>query len=83
MTDEKDKNINHRGEEFLQIFKKGAEFTQDILKENERLRFRNAALDEELRNRGDAVGAPQLSEALRAQIKKLEEEKEHIVNRFK
>jgi transcriptional regulator with GAF, ATPase, and Fis domain len=83
MNDEKDKNMGHRGEEFLQIFKKGAEFTQDILKENERLRFRNAALEEELRNQGDAPGSSNITDALRAQIKKLEAEKDHIINRFK
>ena len=34
-----------RGEEFLRLFKRGAEFTQDLLTENERLRRRLADLE--------------------------------------
>lgn len=47
MADEK--NIFSRAEEFLQLFKKGAEFTQELLKENERLRFMIVKLEEEKR----------------------------------
>ena len=39
MSTEEDKGIHSRGEEFLQVFKKGAEFTQELMKENERLRL--------------------------------------------
>lgn len=85
MSDEKDRNLLHKGEEFLQIFKKGAEFTSELLKENERLRFRNGALEEELRGLQAAGGggANEAVEALRAQVKRLEDEKNHILNRFK
>ena len=31
--------------EFLQMFKRGAVFTEELLKENERLRYRNAELE--------------------------------------
>ena len=43
----------HRGraEEFIIAFKKGAEFTQDLLKENERLRFRVLELENSLAGR--------------------------------
>ena len=34
-----DKGTVKRAEEFLQVFKKGAEFTQELLRENERLRY--------------------------------------------
>ena len=44
MSDEK--NIFSRAEEFMQLFKKGADFTQDLLKENERLRFKIVQLEE-------------------------------------
>src|SRR3989338_11543695 len=44
MSDEK--NIFTREEEFMQLFKKGAYFTQDLLKENERLRFKIVQLEE-------------------------------------
>lgn len=83
MSEEKDRNLLHKGEEFLQIFKKGAEFTSDLLKENERLRFRNAALEEELKSRAAGPGDNSAVEALRAQIKKLEDEKTQVLNRFK
>jgi transcriptional regulator with GAF, ATPase, and Fis domain len=42
-----DKLLMKRGEEFLQLFKKGAEFTQELLKENERLRYRLLALEQQ------------------------------------
>ena len=32
--------IFSRGEEFLRLFRRGAEFTKELLKENERLRLR-------------------------------------------
>jgi cell division protein FtsB len=41
-----EKNIFSRAEEFMQLFKKGADFTQDLLKENERLRFKIVQLEE-------------------------------------
>ncbi len=82
MSDEKERSLLHKGEEFLQIFKKGAEFTQDLLKENERLRFRNAALEDELRSSRDENSASELIQSLRLQIKRLDEELEQVRNRF-
>ena len=38
LSDE-EKDTASRADDFLQMFKKGAEFTQDLLKENERLRL--------------------------------------------
>lgn len=43
---EKDSGIAKNLDEFLQIFRKGEEFTKDLIKENERLRFRIAQLEE-------------------------------------
>jgi hypothetical protein len=37
--------ISKRVEEFLQVFKKGEEFTQELLRENERLRYKMAQLE--------------------------------------
>lgn len=50
---EREANITKKADEFLQIFKKGEEFTQELLKENERLRFRVAQLEESLGRSGD------------------------------
>ena len=47
MVEPREVNILQRkADEFLQIFRKGEEFTQELLKENERLRFRVAQLEE-------------------------------------
>ena len=71
---------DQRGEEFLQAFKKGAEFTQDLLKENERLRYRIIELEEAVRSQG---GGEVPSKVLEEKVKKLEEEKEEILLRIR
>ncbi|HAR45630.1 MAG: diguanylate phosphodiesterase [Nitrospirae bacterium GWC2_57_13] len=44
---DKDSNtLNKKVEEFLQVFRKGEEFTHELLTENERLRYRVAQLEE-------------------------------------
>ena len=50
---EKEFNLSKKADEFLQMFKKGEEFTKNLLKENERLRFRIAQLEEELEKAGN------------------------------
>ena len=72
-------SAEQRGEEFMQAFKKGAEFTQDLLKENERLRFRMVELEESVRAGGGAAD----SSALEEKVKKLESEKTQILERIK
>ncbi|PLX88314.1 MAG: diguanylate phosphodiesterase [Desulfuromonas sp.] len=67
-----------RAEEFLQVFKRGAEFTQDLLRENERLRFQ--LLEMEQGNvAGDGVGNV---EHLKSRIDMLESEKQEILSRI-
>lgn len=50
---DKEQSSEHlaRGEEFLEMFRKGQEFTQDLLKENERLRFRVVHLEEAMKSK--------------------------------
>ncbi len=43
---EKESGIIRKVDEFLEIFRKGEEFTKELLKENEKLRFRIAQLEE-------------------------------------
>lgn len=80
---EDDRGSLKRAEEFMQLFKKGAEFTQELLKENERLRFQL------LQTQGAAEGEPLpysgLGEvaALRQRIGDLEQEKQEILKRIK
>jgi hypothetical protein len=43
-----EKPVFSRADEFLNLFRKGAEFTQELLRENERLRYKIVQLEEEL-----------------------------------
>lgn len=81
--DEENDPMN-RADEFLQVFKKGAEFTQDLLKENERLRFRLIKLEETLKESGhsEAGRSPEALE-LQRKIEALEQEKEEILGQIK
>ncbi len=78
------KNPTNRGEEFLQVFKKGAEFTQELLKENEKLRYRLVGLEEAL-GKGPSDGSEDDAETLqlRQRVLELEREKEEILGRVK
>ena len=75
-----DKTTLHKAEEFLQLFKKGAEFTQELLKENERLRYRILQL-EQAQQKITAPPTPD-TQALLKRITDLEAEKEDILQRI-
>lgn len=79
MIEKGEKNIFARAEEFLQLFKKGAEFTQELLKENERLRFRVVQLEERLR----LLDKRPASEELARRVKELEQELEALLKRHR
>lgn len=73
----------NRAEEFLQVFKKGAEFTQDLLKENERLRYQILQLQEQ-QEKSPAVANPNTAvKELQEKVERLEAEKEQILGRIK
>ena len=75
---EKDPVVTKRVDEFLEIFKKGEEFTKDLLKENEKLRFRVAQLEE-------ATLSSAVEEKIRLyeeRIRKLEEEVNSVKERY-
>src|SRR4030042_4234524 len=50
---EPDSGISKKADEFLQIFKRGEEFTKELIKENERLRFKMAQLEESVEKAGN------------------------------
>ncbi len=81
---DEENDVAGRADEFLQVFKKGAEFTQDLLKENERLRFRVVKLEETLKEKGHDVAAetPDTLE-LKKKIEALEQEKETILGQIR
>jgi transcriptional regulator with GAF, ATPase, and Fis domain len=81
----KDDELNVPGEpgqqreEFLNMLKKGAAFTEDLLKENERLRFKIAELESRVNNQADQ--SPLVLE-LMERVKRLESEKEDLHKHF-
>lgn len=85
MSQSDDKSGLNRADDFLQLFKKGAEFTQDLLKENERLRFRIVKLEESLKERDQFDGASMSEDSVRLlkKIEELEQEKAEILGRFR
>ncbi|MBI3610090.1 MAG: GAF domain-containing protein [Nitrospirae bacterium] len=68
--------------EFLEIFKKGEEFTQDLLKENERLRYKIVQLEEEAKAVKKGLQGSPVSE-LQEVLRQLQEEKRALLDRFK
>jgi len=76
---DKESNITKKADEFLQIFKKGEEFTKDLLKENERLRFRIAQLEETVEQSHNE----ERIELYEERIKMLEEEHNSLLEKHR
>src|SRR5512147_842222 len=74
-------SISRRVEDFLQVFKKGEEFTQELLKENEKLRYRLAQL-EELTKLSGREGEFKVH-SMEERIKFLESENKSLLDRFR
>lgn len=82
MTIEEDSGYRGKAEEFLQVFKKGAEFTHELLRENERLRYRVLELENSLNSVTAGGGSDSQSHILLSRIKELEKEKQDILDRI-
>ena len=65
-----------RAEKFLEIFNKGKEFTEELIRENQRLRYRVASLETE-------SAPPEEVQRLREQVVHLTEENRRIQQRFR
>ncbi len=65
-------------EEIMHAFKKGLDFTEELLKENERLRFRVADLENSRTPNADSS----LVQELIAKVNRLEEERGELTRRF-
>lgn len=76
------KPIRMKAEEFLQIFRKGEEFTQEILKENEKLRFKIVQLEEENRQFQVASGGASMK-SLEEKVSVLTEENRRLMERYR
>lgn len=75
-----------RAEEFVNLFKRGLRFSEELLAENERLRFQLASLE----SKGGAAPSPVVGEeggsariaALQEEVRRLEEEKQRLSTSF-
>ncbi len=76
---EKDASLSSKADEFLQVFRKGEEFTKDLLKENEKLRFRIAQLGESLQRSGDETRTKLYEDRIRL----MEDELHSLRERFR
>src|ERR1044071_4298208 len=65
-----------RAEKFLELFNKGKEFTEELLRENQRLRYRLATLETEQGGASDEE-----VQRLRAEVQQLTDEKRRIQER--
>lgn len=75
---EKETVFTGKADEFLQMFKKGEEFTKELLKENEKLRYRIAQLTETVQRSGDEAR----TQIYENRIRLLEEELNSLRERF-
>jgi nitrate/nitrite-specific signal transduction histidine kinase len=81
MMDKESASISKKVEEFLHVFKKGEEFTQELLKENEKLRYRIAQFEEatKLSDRDDTYK----NRSLEDRVKFLEAENKTLLDRYR
>lgn len=80
--DKNESEIARKAEEFLRVFRKGEEFTQELLKENERLRYRTVQLEDQIRALQRRPEGAEIT-GLKDIISHLEEEKVTLINRYK
>lgn len=75
---DKKKSVFNKSQEFLEIFNSGKQFIEEILKENERLRFRILQLEEQL----DRPEKDDLIEQLQKKAARLEEKVRKMETRY-
>jgi nitrate/nitrite-specific signal transduction histidine kinase len=80
-THDDKKNVLMRGQEFLQLYRKVEGFTQELMKENERLRFRVAALEQE-QSTAPKVPVEEVLN-LKERVQQLESEREALAQRYR
>ena len=74
-----DDELARKGQDVLQIVSKAKEFTEEVLKENERLRYKVASLEAA----GGAVGADDRVQELQRKVRALEEKLAEIEARYR
>ncbi len=81
LEDKENKSILKRGQEFLHLHQRVESFTQELLKENERLRFKAASLEQENKSLQGSVKTPP-SDVLTERVRNLEQEKDELLKRY-
>ena len=71
----------HKGEEFLQVFYKGAEFTKELMDENEKLRYRIMQMQEQIQTGGEDANLHDRLAKMEQEIKALADDKERLLKR--
>ncbi|MDD5224948.1 MAG: GAF domain-containing protein [bacterium] len=79
---EEESKVSQRAQEFLQVFKKGAEFTQELLRINEKLRYRVVRLEEENNDFRRAMQPETAIQDLERRIQELVREKEELREKY-
>ena len=78
-------DLSARGEEIRSMFNRARAFTEELLRENERLRFRIAGLEREVEQAAgkDASPAPEALARLTERVRALEKERDELLARFR
>ncbi len=79
--EKENKTISQKVEDFLHVFKKGEEFTQELLKENEKLRYRVLQLEETTKFSGPDRYAK--LNAIEERMRFLEEQNKELLERYR
>jgi len=89
---EKETGVNKKADEFFQMFRRGEEFTKELLKENEKLRYRIAELEDSVERSGTNVKTKLYEErialleeeisSLREKFKQVEEENKDFASKY-
>jgi len=77
-----DSELKRKAEDFLKVFKKGEEFTQELLVENERLRFKILKLEDENKIHQKKMGETEVNK-LQDIIQQLEDERQNLLDSYK
>jgi len=83
VENEKEGEILRKAEDFLKVFRKGEEFTHDLLVTNEKLRFKVVQLEDEVKQLGKRPASEPDTGKMAEMIRQLQLEKEEILNKYK
>lgn len=82
MDHDKESEILRKTEDFMKVFRKGEEFTQELLKTNENLRYRIIQLEEQVNTLKRGSGQTPEVGKMAETIKSLEKEKNDLLNKY-